>query len=374
MSCINICNVRSKIDDIKVLLNNSNLDVLCIVETFLDDEVDDILLEVPDYNFHRIDRDSRSGKASGGGILTYYKNDRDITCVENSDLISPSIECSFLKLSLKQARPTIIGAIYRPPSASYVDSIDELESHIDSLDLPINADLVILGDVNIDLLQNNAATKYLNKFLKSQSLEQVITRPTRITNQSSTLIDHIYINNPAMYQHRGVIDPNLSDHCLTFVTRKYMRPSKERETKFIRNYRNFNANDFNNDLENIHWNCVYTCTDVNESVANFNFEFLTVLNKHLPWRRLRVRKNNAPWVTTEFLSLIDRREYHANVYRKCPCAEHLEMKLQTRRECSHMKNALKRDYLRRTLDKHRHHPKKLWQTIREFWPSGGEAR
>ena len=58
MGCINICNVRSKIDDIKMLLNNSNLDVLCIVETFLDDEIDDSLLEVPDYNFHRSDHDA----------------------------------------------------------------------------------------------------------------------------------------------------------------------------------------------------------------------------------------------------------------------------------------------------------------------------
>ncbi len=39
-----------------------------------------------------------------------------------------------------------------------------------------------------------------------------------------------------------------------------------------------------------------------------------------------------------------------------------------------MRNALKRDYLRKTLDQHRNNPKILWQTIRNFWPSSGKSK
>ena len=372
--CLNICSIKSKIDDVKTLLEHSDLDVLCLVETFLTEEVDDTLLEVPGYNFHRCDRNADSNKKSGGGLLMYYKNSRDISPIQNSDLITPSIECTFLTLNLKQARPTVIGAIYRPPDASYINSIDDWEKHMNSLNFPNNADLVLLGDINIDLLENNSASKCLNKFLKSNCLEQVINKPTRITDTSSTLIDHIYINNPSLYHHRGVIDPNLSDHCMTFITRKYQSPSKEKQTVFIRNYRNFDASLFEEDLEQVNWNSVTNCSDVNEAVSCFNFEFLTVLNKHLPWKKLRVRKSNASWVTSEFLSLIDRREYLAKKYRDCPCPEHHALKLQSRRDCVKMRNILKRDYLRKTLDQYRNNPKKLWQTIRNFWPTAGKTK
>ena len=84
-------------------------------------------------------------------------------------------------MTLKQARPTIIGSIYRPPDASYLDSITDLENLLNTADIPNHADMVLLGDMNIDLPSNNAASKNLNKFLKSLSLDQVITKPTRIT-------------------------------------------------------------------------------------------------------------------------------------------------------------------------------------------------
>ena len=72
--------------------------------------------------------------------------------------------------------------------------------------------------------------------------------------------------------------------------------------------------------------------------------------------------------------MIDRREYYAKKHRDCPCPAHLELKLQTRRDCCRMRTALKCDYLRRTLDKNQDNPKKRWQTIREFWPSSGKVK
>ena len=43
-------------------------------------------------------------------------------------------------------------------------------------------------------------------------LLQLITTPTRITNTSSTLIDHIYTNISAHYIQSGCIEAGISDH------------------------------------------------------------------------------------------------------------------------------------------------------------------
>ena len=85
---------------------------------------------------------------------------------------------------------------------------------------------------------------------------------------------------------------------------------------------------------------------------------LAVINRYLPWKYVRVRKYSAPWVSSEYLSLVDRREHCAQLYRKFPCRYHLELKKQARPERNHMRDSLKCDYLWQ----------KLWNTIWEFWP------
>ena len=190
-----------------------------------------------------------------------------------------------------------------------------------------------------------------------------------MNEHSSTLIDHIYVNNPSLYSHRGILDPGLSDHHLTFVCRKRAKISHEKKTIFIRNYRNFNAENFCADLSNIDWTQVMQASDVDEATACFNFEIMKVINKHLPFKKIRTRINSAPWLTGEFLSLIDAREYASKQYSKCPCQLHLARKKETQRLVQRTKNQLKRNYVETTLNKYRNDPKKLWRNIRNFWPS-----
>ena len=108
---------------------------------------------------------------------------------------------------------------------------------------------------------------------------------------------------------------------------------------------------------------------VNEAVNSFNFIMMEIINDLLPFKRIRTRINSAPWVTGEFLSLIDAREYKNSQYNKCPCQHHLEQKKEAQRLVQRTKNQLKRNYVKVTLNKYKNDPKKRWQNIRNFWPS-----
>ena len=123
-------------------------------------------------------------------------------------------------------------------------SLVNLKNSLCELEISTMSDLVLLGDMNIDYGTVNASRRKLCKFLKSFNLENVITAPTRVTLHSATLIDHIYCNNPGLYNHRGVLDPGLSDHCMIFVCRKRKRVSREKTSVRIRNYRHFDAHLF----------------------------------------------------------------------------------------------------------------------------------
>ena len=66
--------------------------------------------------------------------------------------------------------------------------------------------------------------------------------------------------------------------------------------------------------------------DINEATESLQRLFLSVVDKHLPWNTINVRKNSAAWVNPEFLSFIDRWAYISKLYTECPCEAHLEMK------------------------------------------------
>ena len=58
------------------------------------------------------------------------------------------------------------------------------------------------------------------------NLHQLIKVPTRITCNSTTIIDHIFASYPERVTQQGLIDVGLSDHQLIFCTRKICRTKR----------------------------------------------------------------------------------------------------------------------------------------------------
>ena len=102
-------------------------------------------------------------------------------------------------------------------------------------------EVIILGDLNINLLQNGKYTlniknsssseivtphpllKQYKQFISDFGLTQLIKNPTRVTCETSTLIDHILINSDEKISQCGVIDIGISDHQMIYCTRKLVR-------------------------------------------------------------------------------------------------------------------------------------------------------
>ena len=75
-----------------------------------------------------------------------------------------------------------------------------------------------MGDFNIDItLSTNS--KWMN-LIQLFDLSQLISSPTRITQSSSTIIDHIYTSNPENITETFVPHYAISDHFTVCFTRK----------------------------------------------------------------------------------------------------------------------------------------------------------
>ena len=83
-----------------------------------------------------------------------------------------------------------------------------------------------MGDINRDLLKNqikNVWAEYMEPF----GLTQLVSEATRVTNDSTTLIDHIYSNCLENVNSINVPKIGLSDHFPVFITRKmHVQPQR----------------------------------------------------------------------------------------------------------------------------------------------------
>ena len=104
------------------------------------------------------------------------------------------IESSFITLETSTNKFTI-GCIYRHPNGEINHFNEKFRTIINNIDK--SHITIIMGDVNIDLLQPNNCKHeaYLNLCLE-YNFVPCITLPTRITDHSATLIDHILVRTP----------------------------------------------------------------------------------------------------------------------------------------------------------------------------------
>ena len=111
----------------------------------------------------------------------------------------------------------IVGCVYRHPTADLSQFTSQMEEILNMLNLN-KYQVYILGDMNINFLNfsNHIPTEEYLDMLYSNNFLPIITKPTRITNHTSTLIDHIYTNTPIEQITPGIATMDISDHLPIF--------------------------------------------------------------------------------------------------------------------------------------------------------------
>lgn len=106
-------------------------------------------------------------------------------------------------------------------------------------------------------------SKQLKDILRSMHFVQRIVKPSRMTQNSSTLIDINASMHPQNIPLSGVIPLGLSDHNMVGCVRKINSLKLQSRTATCRNYSTYNAEIFNVDLKNISWDHVINAPNVN---------------------------------------------------------------------------------------------------------------
>ena len=110
----------------------------------------------------------------------------------------------------------IIGVIYRPPDTDinlFVALITDMLAVIKTE----RKTCYIMGDFNINLINatNHIPTSEFLEVMYSHAFTPLITKPTRITSSTATLIDNIFTNRACNSFH-GILLTDISDHLPIF--------------------------------------------------------------------------------------------------------------------------------------------------------------
>jgi len=308
-SCIhfNIRSLSKHFDQFNANLSNieRNIDVLAISETKLNNNsVSNISL--PNYDFFNDNSDTMAG-----GVALYVA--KHLRSHQRLDLRlnTPQTESCWIEFEESKAKSVIVGCIYKHPNASINEFTDELDAKIK--EFRNNKQTVyILGDFNIDLLkyETHLPTENYVNMLFSNSFFPLITKPTRITDHTATLIDHIYTNNLSANISAGIAAMDISDHLPVFCINSNSNHTIHNNNAYYRDYSKFDKEKYLQDLKNTSWDESLS-KDVNEFTSNFSEKLQEIINKHAPLKLASHRKTkimSKPWLTSGILKSIRKKQ------------------------------------------------------------------
>ena len=267
------------------MVREREIDILCISETWFSSNLPDTFVNIAGFNIHRCDY------GCGGGSCIFVRGDLKVTQLESNVDRVEGIEDVWITVQSRKLPSIIIGCIYRHPKAAAVSFsyISDIFKAMCIRSKPV----FILGDLNDNLF---APDSKLNKIIKRQNLSQLINKPTRITGQSSTLLDVIITNREDMALHSNVIPSPVADHEMISITINMQKPKREHPVKTFRCLSHYAPNIFCNLLlgETQNLNSILQTDDVNIQVNIFNEIFCKNLDVCAPVVTKEISRPPAP--------------------------------------------------------------------------------
>ena len=183
--------------------------------------------------------------------------------------------------------------------------------------------VTLVGDFNIDLLKINERVAFKD-FLDSMisfGLYPSITLPTRLTDNSATLIDNIFTNYTDSNSHSsGVLILDMSDHLpyyYTFTT-NWIYSIKAKPPVYNRKFTSENINKLYQELDSIEINSLmYQDIALDPNINYYILEEIIskALNNHIPLKKVKFHKyknKRSNWITTGIIKSIKFRD---NLYK-----------------------------------------------------------
>ena len=293
----NVRNLRRNLENLQVHLLDEldyHFSVIGITEAKITNSARiDFNPHIPNYQFEQVPT-----PLSCGGVGMYVDANLNYTVLEKTS--NEAFQALWIELEFLKGKNVICGVIYRQHTSpeqfqTYFDmTIERLSS--------TNKPIYVMGDFNIDLLKSETCDFSHNFLLSLQSYSffPVIDKPTRVHNNSATLIDNILVNSIGFKLSSGNIVSDISDHYSQFcIIHSPSLKSRYQGTK-IRDYSRFSEENFISDISQTDWTGLISNGSIDKRFSSFYNRLNKIVNRHAPLKIVSKRKAkqlSKPWIT-----------------------------------------------------------------------------
>lgn len=362
------CNIRSLPKNLHLLDDllytfHTKPNIIAVTETRLkQNTVDNV--DLTGYDLYHTD-----SPTSAGGTALYISSNLKAMPRPDLELKLDLVESTWIEIpNTKTMKNTIIGCLYRHPSSNVNDFTNEIQRILKLLDRG-NPNVYILGDINIDLLkfsEHPPTEDYLNMIFSFNYLP-LITKPTRLTDHTATLIDHIYTNNYQQATMPGIATIDISDHLPIFCLSSVQAEQKQKNL-YYRDYTLFNNNNYLNDISSIDWEDIFSkCVSIHDKMEQFINQLKSITNKHAPIKKVSKSKikqyTSKPWITNGILKSIKHKQkmYKTHYLSKNPIK--IDKYKKYCNSLNKLKTISKSQYYQKQFELSKNNLKYIWQLL-----------
>ena len=356
---INARSLAPRLNEVCHLLHSEGLEILCISETWLTEEILDAVLLVPGYTLFRCDR---PGGRRGGGVAVLVSDSLRVSRLHDSSGGEPGVEALWLSVGGTGRAQVIIGAIYRPPGALTARLRDAIREQLE-MALAVGKPVYVLGDFNVNLLTANSVdTVHFNSLLRDLNMTQLITDPTHPLPVSS-LLDLVITSVSSSDVRASVLPDLIADHFPIVV-----RPSAPRLrcppiTISSRPWHHVDWDKFSTDIAHANWEAFYAAADVNDKLAIFMKIWNSVADAHCPVQRRTLRRPACPWLRDEAVrEVMAERDEARRAWAVSRSVADRNAYKQLRNRTKLMLSRARRSYLSESLHTD---PKRFWSRLKQ---------
>lgn len=366
---LNSQSLRNKWQNLATIIDQSNLpDIIVIVETWLNDE-EEKYYNLLNYNSYFCSRTLNRG----GGIAIYVKQCHHSKVLSTVKCIDDQINVLVVEVCRYEVKFCIL-ACYNANIRHAYSLLTCLEEMWDRYGRNL---CITIGDLNINTLEQNQQYEQLHRLAECYNqIHQNTVLPTRVTDNSATLIDHIYINESCNIKTYNIFN-DFSDHNL-LICDMQIPPTLKHERKFTTN---------SCSSLRLKKNLMFKkqlLVEEDDSCDNMLNKIITCMTESCPedanfLENLKKEKRLCPWMTPKLLNLIkDKNRLYSKIKRqqlriKMKCSYFSEELVQNYklmcREVTRLKRELENSYFVNRL----HNTNNHWKVVNEILTTGNSV-